>query len=66
MALVRHAAVASQLIDQARPKDKLFYTGKIASAHFYTANILPQLTLTRKLVEQGSLDVMDMDDACFG
>jgi hypothetical protein len=64
--LVRHAALASQKLDQARPKDQLFYQGKIASAQFYTATILPQVTLTRKLVEKGSLDLMDMDDACFG
>ena len=64
--LIRHAATAGALMDQARPKDRLFYQGKIASAQFFTSTVFPQLTLARKLVEQSTLDLMDLDDACFG
>ena len=64
--LVRHAAVAVEKLATAPSDDeRAFLEGKIASARWYTKNVLPALTLTRKLVEQSSLELMDLPDAAF-
>ncbi len=63
--LVRHAAVAIEAMDGAGRKDKAFYAGKVASANWWCDNVLPGLTLLRKLVEGSSLEVMEMSDESF-
>ena len=64
--LVRHAAVAVEKLAAAPNDDeRAFLEGKVASARWYTKNVLPALTLTRKLVEQSSLELMDLPDAAF-
>jgi hypothetical protein len=62
--LLRQAAVAVAA-REARPEDRAFYDGKIASARWWSKNVLPGLTLTRKLIEQSSLDLMDLPDESF-
>ena len=64
--LVRHSAVAHGKHAAATGSDRAFYAGKIAAARFYCANVLPGLTLARKLVEGGTLDVMDVPEEAFG
>lgn len=63
--LVRHAAVAARKLETAVGPDRAFYEGKIASARFFCKNVLPGLTLTRKLVEASSLELMDLPDEAF-
>jgi hypothetical protein len=46
-------------------KDVAFYTGKIAAAKFFAANVLPGVTGARKLAENVELDLMDLDEAAF-
>ncbi len=48
-----------------KPTDAAFYDGKVAAARWYVKNVLPGLTLTRKLVEQSSLELMDVGDDQF-
>jgi len=46
-------------------KDKAFYTGKIAAAKFFAANVLPGVTLARKVASGVELDLMELDEAAF-
>ena len=62
--LLRHAAVALEG-KQKRPEDAAFYDGKVASLRWYCKNVLPGLTLARKLVEQSSLELMELPDEVF-
>jgi len=63
--LVKHAAIAASKRDGANDKEKAFYEGKIASAKWWCANVLPGLTLTRKLVESGTLQIMEVSEDAF-
>lgn len=63
--LVRHAGIAAGKLEAATGADKAFYTGKLASARWYVDNVLPGLTLTRKLVEGGTLELMDVPEEAF-
>ena len=56
-AKVAHAHLAGATGD-----DAAFYRGKLAASRFYAKNVLPGLHLTRKLIEQGDLDVMELAD----
>ena len=62
--LLEQAAVALRRREE-NPKDRAFYDGKIASAHFYAAEILPRIALYRELVEAGDLDLMELDASVF-
>jgi hypothetical protein len=63
--LLRGAAVAAEKLETASAKDKPFYTGKIAAAKFFAANVLPGVTGARKLAEGVELDLMELDEAAF-
>lgn len=63
--LVRHAAVAVAKLPTAGTSDKAFYVGKVASARWFCANVLPGLTLTRKLIEAGDLGLMEVPEEAF-
>ncbi len=63
--LLKAAAVAAEKLPNASAKDVAFYTGKIAAAKFFAANVLPGVTGARKLAEGVSLDLMDLDEAAF-
>ncbi|MFJ9865307.1 acyl-CoA dehydrogenase [Streptomyces sp. NPDC101165] len=63
--LVKGAAVAAEKLQTATAKDKAFYTGKIAAAKFFAANVLPGVTLARKISEKVDLDLMELDEAAF-
>jgi alkylation response protein AidB-like acyl-CoA dehydrogenase len=63
--LVLGAAVAAAARDGAGRRDAAFYTGKIAAARWWCRNVLPQLTLTRKLVAASALDLMALPDDAF-
>ncbi len=63
--LVRHAALASSKLPSASGPDKHFYLGKLASARWYCDNVLPGLTLARKLVEAGTLELLELPEEAF-
>ncbi|MGW9029175.1 acyl-CoA dehydrogenase [Streptomyces sp. NPDC055722] len=63
--LLKGAAVAAEKLGTASAKDKTFYTGKIAAAKFFAANVLPGVTLARKVAEGVDLDLMELDEAAF-
>jgi hypothetical protein len=63
--LLRGAAIAAEKLETASPTDKAFYTGKIAAAKFFAANVLPGVTGARKLAEGIDLDLMELDEAAF-
>ncbi|MFE9608109.1 acyl-CoA dehydrogenase [Streptomyces sp. NPDC006012] len=63
--LLRGAAVAAEKLRTAAGKDKAFYTGKIAAAKFFAADVLPGVTLARKVAENTDLDLMELDEAAF-
>lgn len=61
---VRQAAAALKG-KAARPEEASFYDGKLAACRWWSKNVLPALTLTRKLVEASSLELMDVPDEAF-
>ncbi|MCZ4094904.1 acyl-CoA dehydrogenase [Streptomyces sp. SID13666] len=63
--LLRGAAVAAEKLPSAGAKDTAFYTGKIAAAKFFAANILPNVGVQRSLAETVTLDVMDLPEEAF-
>ncbi len=56
------AQVAHGKVGAATGEEKAFYRGKLAAARFYAKNILPGLALTRKLIEAGDLELMELPD----
>ncbi len=62
--LVRHAVVALKNRAE-RTEDAAFYEGKVASARYWCRNVLPGISLTRRLVEQSSLELMDLSNDAF-
>jgi alkylation response protein AidB-like acyl-CoA dehydrogenase len=66
--LARHAEVAQRALDNAdalSEADRNFYTGKIAVARFFATTVLPRLETERKILEQTTLDLMDVPEAAF-
>ncbi|MFD7059723.1 acyl-CoA dehydrogenase [Streptomyces sp. NPDC059906] len=63
--LLKGAAIAAEKLPTASAKDKSFYTGKIAAAKFFAANVLPGLTLARNVAQGVELDLMELDEAAF-
>ncbi|HSP80975.1 MAG TPA: acyl-CoA dehydrogenase [Myxococcaceae bacterium] len=62
--LVRHAAVALERV-KVNPGDKAFYAGKLASARWYCHEVLPGLAHAAHMVEQGSLELMEVPEEAF-
>ena len=64
--LLRHAEIAlTALGGQTSPRDRDFYEGKIASARFFAAQVLPHLSAERFLVEHTDNDLMDIPESAF-
>jgi hypothetical protein len=63
--LVRSSAVAHAARADASPADRAFYAGKIAAARWYCDNVLPGLAHARRLVETGTLDLMEVPEEAF-
>ena len=64
--LLRGAEVAlAQLDAGASGADKSFYEGKIASAAFFTRNVLPKLAAERAMAESIDDSIMELDEASF-
>jgi alkylation response protein AidB-like acyl-CoA dehydrogenase len=66
--LARHAEVALRALDNTdtlTEADRDFYTGKLAAARFFATSILPRLETDRKIIEQTTLDLMDVPEGAF-
>jgi alkylation response protein AidB-like acyl-CoA dehydrogenase len=70
--LTRQAEVAQARLDAAADEipalsaaDRDFYTGKPAAARFFAATVLPHLAADRRIIEETTLDLMDLAEAAF-
>jgi alkylation response protein AidB-like acyl-CoA dehydrogenase len=64
--LMRQAEVALAKLDGGpSARDKAFYEGKVASARWFAANVLPELHSKRGIAEATNLELMDLDEASF-
>ena len=69
--LVRQAMVAERRLREmvaagsTDERELDFYRGKLAAVRYWCRNVLPGLTLTRKLVEAGTLELMDVPEGAF-
>ena len=65
--LGRQAEVAIAALDNSDlpESERDFYTGKIAAAKFFAANVLPRLESERKIVEAATNDLMDIPEGAF-
>ncbi|MCG3174636.1 MAG: Butyryl-CoA dehydrogenase [Myxococcota bacterium] len=62
--LFRQAAIALKKLES-HPQDADFHRGKLASARYWARNVLPQVGFTRRLIEDGTLEIMDMPESAF-
>jgi alkylation response protein AidB-like acyl-CoA dehydrogenase len=64
--LLRGAEVAlSKLGGDVSATDKSFYEGKVAAARFFAREVLPRIGSDRRIIENTTLDVMDLDEDAF-
>jgi hypothetical protein len=64
--LLKQAVVAQAALDRGAPaKDVDFYTGKLAVAHWFTRNVLPELTSRRLVLEGADRSLMEVPEEAF-
>jgi alkylation response protein AidB-like acyl-CoA dehydrogenase len=66
--LARQAQVAQRALDNGdalAAADRDFYTGKLAAARFFAATVLPRLESDRKVIEETTLDLMEVPEGAF-
>ncbi|GAA2495998.1 acyl-CoA dehydrogenase [Winogradskya humida] len=64
--LLRGAEVAlKQLGTELTTSDKAFYEGKVAAARFFAREVLPRIGSDRRIIENTTLDVMDLPEEAF-
>jgi hypothetical protein len=63
--LLAQAGVAHAALATAPTNDEAFYQGKIATARFFTKNVLPNLTALRGIIEAIDDDIMALPEAAF-
>ncbi|HXL17548.1 MAG TPA: acyl-CoA dehydrogenase, partial [Streptosporangiaceae bacterium] len=65
--LLTHAEIAQGKLDEiaAGAPDRDFYAGKLGAARFFAATVLPRLATERKIVEETTLDLMDLPEGAF-
>lgn len=63
--LIRHAAVALEKKKTATGPDVAFYEGKIASARFFAAEVLPNAAFQMQQVQKSSLALMELPEEVF-
>jgi alkylation response protein AidB-like acyl-CoA dehydrogenase len=63
--LLRQADIATEKLAAGAGKDTDFYTGKIASAKFFVATVLPHITADRKIVEGTDSSIMEIPESAF-
>jgi hypothetical protein len=62
--LVNQAEVAQKALDEGAA-DRDYYTGKVATARFFAATVLPRLATDRRITEETTLDLMDLPESAF-
>jgi alkylation response protein AidB-like acyl-CoA dehydrogenase len=62
--LLVHAEIAQGKLDEG-DADRDFYLGKVGAARFFAATVLPRLATERRLVEETTLDLMDLPESAF-
>jgi alkylation response protein AidB-like acyl-CoA dehydrogenase len=63
--LLRHAEIAHAATPDAAEADRVFLEGKVSSAKWFAANVLPRAGLRRTVAEQEQGDLMDLVDTAF-
>jgi len=63
--LTVNAQVALGKLAGASEGDRAFYEGKLAASRYFAKNVLPGITLAKKLIEDGDLDLMQIADEVF-
>ena len=63
--LLRQAQVALVALPTARDRDRAFYEGKVASARWFAANVLPELSARLTITQATDLSLMELDEAAF-
>jgi alkylation response protein AidB-like acyl-CoA dehydrogenase len=64
--LLRQAEVAlAALGGEVSTPDKNFYEGKVAAARFFVREVLPRIGADRRIIENTTLDVMDLSEDAF-
>jgi alkylation response protein AidB-like acyl-CoA dehydrogenase len=64
--LLKQAVVAQDALDRgAAGKDVDFYNGKLAVAHWFARNVLPELTARRAVVEAADRSLMEVPESAF-
>jgi len=64
--LLRQARVAQSALDNgASPRDADFYAGKLAVAHWFARNVLPEVTARRSVIENADQSLMEVSEAAF-
>ncbi|GIE91738.1 acyl-CoA dehydrogenase [Actinoplanes regularis] len=64
--LLRQAEVALNALNgEVSEADKNFYTGKVAAARFFVREILPRIGSDRRIIENTTLDLMDLSEDVF-
>ncbi|WP_155369333.1 acyl-CoA dehydrogenase [Catellatospora vulcania] len=63
--LLRRAEVALRKLSGEPGSDEAFYNGVVATARFFSREVLPRLGSDRRIVELATLDAMDLDEASF-
>jgi alkylation response protein AidB-like acyl-CoA dehydrogenase len=64
--LLRQAEVALKALGgELSQADKNFYEGKVAAARFFAREVLPRVGADRRIIENTTLDVMDLPEEAF-
>jgi alkylation response protein AidB-like acyl-CoA dehydrogenase len=64
--LLRQADIALRTLDQQpSPRDEAFYRGKVVTARFFAATVLPRLNALRRTIEADDLAIMEVSEDAF-
>ena len=64
--LLRQAVVAQAALDNgSSAKDVDFYTGKLAVAHWFSRNVLPELATRKAILESADQSLMEVPESAF-
>jgi len=68
--LARQAEIALAALDGDQQtaltgRDRAFYQGKLATARFFAQTVLPRLAVERRLVQETTLDLMELPEEAF-
>lgn len=64
--LLRQAVIAQRALEAgAEGRDRDFYVGKKAVAHWFASNVLPELTARRAVIDGADVSLMDVPEEAF-